>query len=298
MEVHPVDLADQLPLWQVALAAANKSQKTIDIYVTGVTQYIAWCEDNQRPTSLDRRSVEEWTAHLLKAHTASTVRARQTAVRRFSAWLYEEKEIPSNDLLGMTPPKLDTKVMQPLTDDELRRLFKACEGTSFRDRRDEALMRFMAETGARAAEVCGMRVDDIDIKNGVATIVRGKGGRGRVVPFGPQTALAIGRYLRLRSKHRLADSKALWLGGGGQSFSYAGMQRTFWYRAKLSSIDRLHPHLLRNTAATRWLAAGGSEGGAMQIIGWKSRDMLDHYVRFTAAGRAIDESRALGLDSV
>ena len=228
-----------------------KKRKTIDIYVTGVTQYIAWCEDTQRPTSLDRRSVEEWTAHLLKgAHCVDCAGPADSGAAILSVAVRRKRNPEQRPARHGTPPKLDTKVMQPLTDDELRRLFKACEGTSFRDRRDEALMRFMAETGARAAEVCGMRVVYyIDIKNGVATIVRGKGGRGRVVPFGPQTALcdrpvsASAQQAPTRGQQGVGRP-----GGGGQSFSYAGMQRTFWYRAKLSSIDRLHPHLLRNTA--------------------------------------------------
>jgi integrase/recombinase XerD len=101
MKAHPVDLAELLPLWQVALAAANKSQKTIDNYTAGVTQYIRWCDTQQRPTTLDRRTVEEFTADLLKTRTPQTARARQTSVRRFSAWLYAEKEIPL--VRSMTP---------------------------------------------------------------------------------------------------------------------------------------------------------------------------------------------------
>jgi integrase/recombinase XerD len=122
----------------------------------------------------------------------------------------------------MTPPKLDEKVTEALTDDELRRVINSCKGRSFRDRRDEALIRLMAETGSRAGEVVALSVNDVDINkndNGVATIIRGKGGRGRIVPFGPQTALAMGRYLRLRRTHRLADSPNLWLDGDGHSFS-------------------------------------------------------------------------------
>jgi integrase/recombinase XerD len=45
-------------------------------------------------------------------------------------------------------------------------LLKACEGKSLRDRRDEAVVRFMLETGARAGEVAAMIVDDVDIKRG------------------------------------------------------------------------------------------------------------------------------------
>ena len=56
----------------------------------------------------------------------------------------------------MKPPKLDTKVTDALTDDQLRRLIKACQGKDLLDRRDEAIVRLMAETGVRAGEVIGM----------------------------------------------------------------------------------------------------------------------------------------------
>jgi integrase/recombinase XerD len=293
-----IDVSELLPLWSMSLAATNKSPNTIEMYVLGATQYVKWCNDHDRPITLDRRSVEEFTAHLLKTNSAATARARQLAVRLFSAWLYDEHEIPSDDLLGMVAPKLDEKIVEPLTDDELARLFQSCQGTSFRDRRDDALMRFMAETGARAAEVIAMCVDDVDVKAGLATIVRGKGGRGRIVPFGAATQLAICRYLRMRKHHRLAAESSLWLGGGGQSFKYPGMQRAFEHRGRLAGIDRLHPHLLRHTAATRWLAAGGTEGGLMSVAGWRSHDMLDRYTRATASQRAAAESRKLILGNV
>ena len=48
----------------------------------------------------------------------------------------------------------------------------------------------------RAGEVLGMQLADVDLTRGLATVRRGKGGKGRVVPFGPQTAAAIDRYMR------------------------------------------------------------------------------------------------------
>ncbi len=86
----------------------------------------------------------------------ATARARQLGVRRFSAWLAEEGEIDDDPLLGLKAPKLDAKVTDSLTDDEVRVLIKACAGKEFRDRRDEAIVRLMAETGMRAGEVIGL----------------------------------------------------------------------------------------------------------------------------------------------
>ena len=59
-----------------------------------------------------------------------------------------------------------------------------------------------------------------------------------------------------------------------------------------------HLHLLRHTAATRWLRAGGSEQGLMTVAGWSSRAMLDRYTGASAAERAAAESRGLGLGDI
>jgi integrase len=81
------------------------------------------------------------------------------------------------------------------------------------DRRDEAIVRLMAETGMRAGEVCGLTVTDIDLTRGLVTVRRGKGGNGRVVPFGPQTGVTIDRYTRSTAADRAAaEARGLNLG--------------------------------------------------------------------------------------
>ena len=139
------------------------------------------------------------------------------------------------------------------------------------------------------------RVADVDVTAGMATIRRGKGGKGRVVPFGPQTAKSLDRYLRLRRSHRLADSPALWLGDRGKTFGYDALHKTLGERAAAAGVTGFHPHRLRHTAAHRWLDAGGSEGGLMAVAGWTRPDMLLRYTRAQASSRAADEARRLNL---
>jgi site-specific recombinase XerD len=290
------DLRVLLDSWIVHLSAQRKSAETIDSYATGVRQYLDWCAAEDRPAVLDRRTVNAFVASILeRGAEPATARARQLAVRRFSTWLAFEEEIDRDELLGLKPPKLDEKVTRRLTEDEIRALIKACQGREFRDRRDEAIVRFMLEAIVRAGEVVAMTTADIDVIRGLAIIRRGKGGKGRSVPFGPQTGQAIDRYVRMRRRHRLADTPPLWLGDRGKNLNYDGLYRTLKYRAELAGITDFHPHLTRHTAAQRWLAAEGSEGGLMAVAGWKRRDMLDRYTRATAAERAADEARGLGL---
>lgn len=291
-----LDIPSLLTSWALHLKAERKSRQTIKAYTDGVNAFLTHCEEAGIPPVLDRPTVNGFTAALLDAgREPATVRARQLGVRRFSAWLAEEEEIPRDELLGIKPPKLDQKVVERLTDEQCRALIKACSGKEFRDRRDEAIVRFMLEAVVRAGEVVGMTVSGIDLARGSALIVRGKGGKGRVVPFGPQTGRAIDRYLRLRRSHRLASTDQLWLGDRGKGFSYYGLRSALKYRAELAGIENFHPHLTRHTAAQRWLSAKGSEGGLMAVAGWSRRDMLDRYTRATAAERAAEEARGLNL---
>lgn len=289
-------LAELLPSWVLAMRAERKSAQTIKNYTDGLRGFMRWCEANGHTPALERDLVKGYVADLLDdGAEPATARARQLGVRRFSAWATEEGEFDVDPLLGLKAPKLDTKVTQSLTDDELRRLISACNGKEFRDRRDEAIVRMMAETGMRAGEVIGLTTADVDLTRGVVTVRRGKGGKGRIVPISPQVCRAVDRYMRMRRTHRLADSADLWLGDRGKGLAYYGLRNALQYRAELAKLDGFHPHLLRHTAASRWLAKGGSEGGLMAVAGWSTRDMIDRYTRSTAAERAADEARTLAL---
>ena len=114
-------------------------------------------------------------------------------------------------------------MVEPLTDSQLRAMLEACvppkgaePKVALRYRSDEAIIRLMFETGMRAGEAVALEIDDLNLAEGVVTVVRCKGGKGRVSPFGLDAALAVDRYLRLRRGHRLAASPDLWLGDRGK----------------------------------------------------------------------------------
>ena len=84
-------------------------------------------------------------------------------------------------------------------------------------------------------------------------------------------------------------------GDRGKAFTYDALHKTLGMRAARAGIDGFHPHRMRHTAAHRWLAAGGSEGGLMAVAGWTRPDMLMRYTQAQAASRAAEEARRLGL---
>ncbi|MFC0438793.1 tyrosine-type recombinase/integrase [Kutzneria buriramensis] len=290
------DLTELLDSWLLHLRAERKSKQTVKNYRDGVRRFLVWSAEARVEPTLTKPVVNQFVADLIEAGAeGSTAVSRQLAVRQFSKWLADEGEIDRDELLGLKRPKLDEKVIEPLTDEQLIAFFAACKGKEFRDRRDEALARTMAETMCRSDEALNMTVSDTDLKRGLAVIRRGKGGKGRLVPFGAKTGVALDRYLRMRRTHRLAGTNDLWLGARGKGFGYYGLYVALTRRAEMAGIPDFHPHRLRATGATNWLAAGGSEGGLMAVAGWARPDMLLRYTKFTRNERAIDEARGLNL---
>lgn len=289
-------LTDLLNLWALELAATGKSPATRKTYRDNVTAYLRWLDNTGRPQEITHDAVRAYLAHMRANGGASTTtRLRHASLRQFSKWMVKEDIIEADPLLKLPPPKIDSKVVPVLSDDELKALIAACRGRDFRDRRDEAIVRLLAEAGLRAGECVALTVTDVDLNRGQITVRRGKGGKGRVVAIGASTAVALGRWLRMRRTHRLAHTENLWLGAGGKSFAYFGLEGAMQRRAELAGIKGFHLHRLRHTAATRWLRAGGSEQGLMAIAGWANRAMLDRYTGASASERAVDEAHKLGL---
>lgn len=295
----PEEMTALLDSWLLHLRAERKSANTLKSYGDGVRAFLAWAQAADVEPALTKTVVTTFVNTLLdEGREANTVVARLAGVRRFSTWLDAEGVIDRDELLGLKRPKVDEKVVPELSADQIKALLKTC-GTGgrrpFVDIRDEAIIRFMLETAARAGEVVCMTVADTDIAEGVAIIRRGKGGKGRRVPFGPQTGIAIDRYVRARKAHRLVEAPALWLGDRGKGCGYEALYWTLCRRAERAGIEDFTPHVLRHTSAGRWLDAGGTEGGLMAIGGWKRREMIDRYTKATSERRAADESRRLNL---
>jgi site-specific recombinase XerD len=295
------DLAELVPSWTLHLRAERKTEGTVKTYLAGVTPFLSWCNHGDRDP-LDSASLKTWTTKLLEnGASAATAKTRMMGVRHFTRWLAAEGEIPVDPFVNVRAPKVDEPVVPVLTADQLRALVAACQPPkdettglpSLRHRRDEAIVRLLVDAGLRAGECIALTVDDVDLVEMVAVVRRGKGGKGRTVPFGVATAKAIDRYKRVRRLHRLADQPPLWLGDRGRLLAYNGLYWALGQRAAAAGIADFHPHMLRHTSADRWLAAGGSETGAMAVHGWSSPEMLQRYGRANREQRAIDEARRL-----
>jgi site-specific recombinase XerD len=288
--------------WELSLQARDLSDKTIRSYTDTAKALSRFLDLRGLPADSESVHTDHIRLFLIHERKRTSAASAGTHFRNLSVWfnwIIKEKERTGSPspVDRADKPQVTRKTRRYLSDEDIRALLKTCAGDDFINRRDTAIIRILADNGARVSGLAGIRytphkddTNDVFLRQHRLRI-RLKGGNERLVPFGAKAATALDRYLRARAKHPRAGSPWLWLGVKGRSTLHmtdSGIRQMLDRRGQQAGIPGVHPHRFRGTAAHELLAAGASEGTVMRVLGWTTRDMVDLYTEELADQRAFE----------
>lgn len=181
-------LGELLAGWRRHLRAENRALRTIVSYLEAGEQLSAFLAAAGLPTAagaIRREHVEAYLEQVLDEHSPATAANRYRSLQQLFRWLVEEGASPGSPFERMRAPQVPDRPVPILTVDQQHRLLATCTSASFADRRDQAILLVLLDTGARLAELAGLRhPDDVELEGALLTVL-GKGRRPRALPRPP-----------------------------------------------------------------------------------------------------------------
>ena len=148
--------AADIASFRLHLAAENKAAGTIRIY-TDAARWFATSRllaetGKTRWEQVDAADVREWIVWLLGRYSEAYAYQQYRSLQQFFRWLAVEEDLPS-PMARLRPPKVAGRPVPYFTSDELSRLARECQGGTFAQRRDAAILDVFLATGIRIAEL-------------------------------------------------------------------------------------------------------------------------------------------------
>lgn len=217
----------------------------------------------------------------LAASSSARALAAVRGLHRFAA---RDGLVADDVAREVAPPALPVRLPKDLTVDEVDQLLAGCIGDDVTALRDRAVLELLYSTGARISEAIGLDLDDLDTERRTV-LLRGKGGKDRIVPVGRPALAAVAAY-RVRARPGFAvrgrGTPALLLNARGGRLSRQSAWHVLRGAADAAGLTaEISPHTLRHCFATHLLAGGADVRVVQELLGHASVTTTQIYTHVT-----------------
>ncbi|MBW4053471.1 MAG: tyrosine-type recombinase/integrase [Proteobacteria bacterium] len=269
------------------------SPHTVAAYGRDLQSLVAYCERTGLDswTALDSGHLRSFAARLHGGGLAPrSIQRRLSAVRSFYEFLQREghaarssarapdptaaadgerrevETIRSNPGKDVRAPKAARRLPQTLDADQMARLLEIPAGEPFAAR-DRAIMELLYSSGLRLAEIVGLDLGALDLRDRMVDVL-GKGSKGRRVPVGRVAIRALEQWLTERAALARPGEQALFVGRSGRRLGRRSVELRVAYWARRQGLAaHVYPHLFRHSFASHLLESGAELRGVQELLG-------------------------------
>jgi integrase/recombinase XerC len=274
----------------------NASPHTIRNYRSDLEQFRDFLAQGKGDTPLDVRAVDAfriraYLAFLFERERKKTSIARKlAALRAFFKFLSREQVVEENPAARVATPKLAKTLPRIMSEEEMNnfldRLAEAASpGAPERSAalvRDRAILELLYASGLRVSELVGLELRSVNFGDAIV-LVRGKGRKERIVPFGSKAKQALTDYLQVREKilwESKSGSTALFLNARGRRLTTRSVDRLVKkYVRRFVPSAKGNPHSLRHAFASHLLTEGADLRAIQEMLGHASLSTTQKYTQ-------------------
>jgi len=269
------------------LKALGYAANSIELYGRALDEFGKYLEANgiadlrkvNRPTAI------EYQAHIMTGPQAMETKAiKLRAVKRLFEYLTDKNLLLINPVEGLQETfRQQRKIGVVLTMQEVQKMLQQPNMSLRTGIRDRAIMEVLYATGIRAGELRELEVYDVDLKDEVLFIRKGKGRKQRVVPLGKNAAGFLKEYLekvRPRWAKRNPKERRLILASSGLPITRGNVSANLYMHARNAGVKKgASPHMFRRSCATHLIQNGADIRYVQKLLGHSNLKTTQLYTK-------------------
>lgn len=214
-----------------------------------------------------------------KNFEATSIARNVAVIKSFYKFIDKEFGLKNPAVQIIRSPKLAKKLPKALSENEAELAKNAIleMKSDWQGARDLTIFSLLYGSGLRISEALALRREDLDGKD--ILVIKGKGGKERVVPILPASINYAENYFSL-CPHAISKSDFAFLGERGKKLDPAIFQKNMRdMRRRIGLPESATPHALRHSFATHLLAAGLDLRSLQQVLGHSSLSTTQIYTK-------------------
>jgi integrase/recombinase XerD len=256
------------------------SRNTVQNYARDVRRLHVWAsEKGKQVDRLQRKDLREWIASMSREGLAPASVARSvSAARSFFKFLMLDRHVQRDPTEDIHTPQKNSHLPKFLTEEEMERLLRAPDINSHTGVRDRAMLELMYATGLRVSELCGMKVNDVDLDGAIVSCF-GKGSKQRRIPIGKSAVHWLQRYIAVR--YRAGSNDAVLFLNRGRPLSRQLAWSIIKTHAAKAEVPNISPHTLRHSFGTHLMQHGADSRSVQALLGHSDISTTEIYTHIT-----------------
>lgn len=232
-----------------------------EITATNLTTYVLYLERQGLSTATISRSI--------------------ASIRAFFMYMLRQGRIAQDPSEQLKPPKVEKKVPETLTIEEVNLLLEQPSGDSPKELRDKAMLELLYATGIRVSELIALKMTDVNLNlNYICCKV---GEKERIIPFETAAKTALVRYIQSARGNMCGNTDYLFTNCQGTPMTRQGFWKIIKHYAAMAGIHKdITPHMIRHSFAAHLVNNGADLKAVQEMLGHSDISTTQIYMKKSA----------------